>query len=121
MVIDEITADGGAIEFVLGSHRRGDLQLVEPDDPSLRRFDRRQHARRWADLETRAVLAHPGDVLLWTAMTVHGSGPNRRPAARMTYMNGFCRADAARHWPTYLRGGEPVPIDPECNPVTPGA
>jgi ectoine hydroxylase-related dioxygenase (phytanoyl-CoA dioxygenase family) len=116
IVVDRMTAENGAIWFVPGSHRLGDLELIEDDQSTLRDFDPSRHAERFGGLEPEVYEAEPGDVLVWSLMTVHGSAPTAARFPRMTYMNGFCRADAAKQWPHYLRGGRPVPLDPRRIP-----
>lgn len=87
IVVDPID-DNGAIEFVPGSHRQGDIGLIPRDDSEvgLREFQRdgRQGVK---------VKAKPGDMLVWSVMVVHGSEPNTK-ANRMTYMNGFAKQEA---------------------------
>lgn len=106
VVVDAMTADSGAIEFLPGSHLQGWREDLVPRDDSqrgLREFDRR--GMTGVKLE-----AEPGDLLLWSVLAVHGSEPNVSTANRMAYMNGFAAADAvrgaaAKEFPTYLPVG----------------
>jgi hypothetical protein len=52
----------------------------------------------------------PGDVALWTAYTVHGSGPNRTRADRRLYLNGYVRAGDADRGEWAFRDGIPCSL-----------
>lgn len=116
VVMDEMRPDGGAIWFVPGSHKLGDLNLVQEDTSDLRDFDPARRRGAFSPLEPRIYTAMPGDVLLWHVLTVHGSAPNNSTNMRMTYMNGFARASGARQWPYYLKNGHIQPIKAELIP-----
>lgn len=103
IVIDPMIMNGG-IEFIPGSHRWGDKNLVPRDgsEKNLREFVRGE----WKGEE---VLANCGDVLVWSVMVVHGSQKNRSNKSRMTYMNGFAKASSVSSeagFPTYMRNGQ---------------
>lgn len=106
IVVDEITEDNGAVEFIPGSHKGGELNLVKgTDQNNLRNFIRGN--RRGVK-----YTANPGDVMLWSVLTIHGSEPNESGRPRMTYMNGFATDIAAPYnWPYYLNRGVMQDID----------
>ncbi len=90
IVVDKITETNGAVEFIPGSHKWGQLPDLVPRDDSqrgLRKFDRER-------FRGEKFTAEPGDVLVWSVMAVHGSEQNLSQSNRMTYMNGFA-AEAA--------------------------
>jgi len=106
IVVDEITLENSPVEFIRGSQTMGehDLESKVGVNWMLREFKRH-------GLEGEKVLAKPGDVMIWSVMTVHGSEANESQAMRMTYMNGFAKADAApNEWPLYLSDGEIQPL-----------
>lgn len=111
IAVDPVTKENGAVEFIPGSHLWGErTDLADGFSMnSLRSFDR--HGLKGIHYE-----ANPGDVLLWSVMTVHASEPNRSGKSRMTYMGGFARADAVLDWPYYLKDGQVQPIDPTLIP-----
>lgn len=92
IVVDEIFEDNSPIEFISGSQNWGDMKLVPRDNTerNLRKFVR----GTWKGTK---VLAKPGDVLVWSVMTVHGSEENTSDKPRMLYMNGFARDDACKN------------------------
>ena len=94
IAIDEITEDNGAVEFVEGSHEGGPRADVDFNG-DLRKFER-------AGIRGTKWTAKPGDVMIWRLDILHGSEENRSDRSRLTYMNGFCHADALDDgWPMY--------------------
>lgn len=105
IVIDDIDEDNGAIEYVIGSHKSGDLGLVaRGTENGLREFERQK-------FKGVKMTAKSGDVLVWSVMIVHGSEPNKSSKPRMYYMNGLAKAEcvlARDHFPYYMRDGKVV-------------
>lgn len=103
IIVDHMGPSNGGIEFIPGSHKSGDLALVPRDgsERGLREFKRGERKGVIVD-------AHPGDVLVWSVMAVHGSEPNVSHFPRAYYMNGFASSDAVKdktRFPWYLREG----------------
>lgn len=110
IVLDDITEDNGAVEFIPGSHKFGDLNLATPEEASLRHFVRDSLPEQVKDLPQVKYTAKAGDVLLWSCMTVHGSQANESARTRMTYMNGFAKAECSELWYPYTKDGKTVPM-----------
>lgn len=107
IVVDEITLENAPVLFVPGSHKLGHLDLIPRDntEKGLRAYD----PGPWEG-KADPLLGQPGDVLIWSVMSVHGSRPNLSNRSRMTYMNGFAKASAVRNnqkhgFPWYLKKG----------------
>lgn len=110
IAVDRHRAESGAMRILPCSHRLGELALGDGrvmdrplDDSDLRRVGLDPAAAVTLELD-------PGDVALWHLYTLHGSGPNRSPADRRFYINGY--VDAAmcdRGEPTFDEG-HPVPL-----------
>lgn len=103
IAIDGVDEHNGGVEFIPGSHKTGDQDLVPRDgtEKGLRRFERN-------GLRGRKMSGNPGDVFVWSVMVVHGSEPNISDRSRMTYMNGFAKASSVSKslgFPTYMKGG----------------
>lgn len=107
IAIDDITEDNGAVEFVLGSTNKDDEFTGSVSD--LRIFKRR-------DLYGKKYTATKGSVLCWRVDLVHGSEANMSKTDRMTYMNGFARAEGCLDYPWYLKDGKVQNIDPALIP-----
>lgn len=116
IIVDEMKASNGGIQYLLGSHRKGDMDLVPANYQGLRGFDKDKHRDRLSGFEGRIFDASPGDVLLWSSLTVHGSEPNFSDQSRMYYMNGFARAENCRPWPWYMKNGLLQSLIPEDIP-----
>lgn len=107
IIVDPMSKSNGGIEFIPFSHKHGIQELVPRDNTErgLRKFsrDNRQGV---------IPCANPGDILIWSVMTVHGSEPNNSLLSRMYYMNGFAANKAVQtkeDFPRYLREGRIVP------------
>jgi hypothetical protein len=111
IIVDEMSSQNGGIEFVLGSHLLGDLGLIGSDYEGLRGFNRDNKHPAFQNLPTVILEASPGDVVVWSSLTVHGSMPNSSKYPRMYLMNGFARSSNCLEWPPYLRNGSLVPLD----------
>lgn len=106
VVVDDITEENGAVEFIEGSHKWENF----PAPRNLRVFDR-------GDLRGTKYTAKKGSIMIWSVMIVHGSESNFSNADRMTYMNGFCQSRAASTYPHYMIDGKIVErIDPRLIP-----
>lgn len=111
IAIDDITLENSPVEFIEGSQKWGEHDLTSKTgvNEMLRVFKRH-------GLEGKKYLCKAGDMVLWSVMTVHGSEPNNSDRTRMTYMNGFAKADSAFDWPIYLKDGEVQDADPKLIP-----
>lgn len=106
IAVDDITLNNSPVEFVPGSHKTGEHKLYGSADVTnmLRKFKRQ-------GLKGKKYTCKAGDVMVWSVLTVHGSEKNESKGNRMTYMNGFAKADSALDWPYYMKGGKVVDID----------
>lgn len=117
IIIDPMRAANGGVEYVLGSHKLGDLHVVDDHNFSaLRGFEREVNAAKFNHLPTKLFDADPGDVIIWSSLIVHGSQPNRSSGHRSYLMNGFAKAECCRPWPWYTKGGELQPLDTNAIP-----
>lgn len=110
LLIDPMGPENGGIEFLIGSHR---IEATLPPKEELRVYASAElpaeldRCRRWV------ATGRPGDMLVWSPLIVHASKPNSHEyLSRMYVMNGFSGAETTPHWPEYLVGGVPVPLDP---------
>lgn len=112
IIVDKMGAHNGGVEFVLGSHKLGDLDLIDikKAQQELRKFDRTHNAEKFSHLPTWIATAEPGDMMVWSALTVHGSEINASDSSRMYYMNGFIKGGCALTGPWYTKGGKLLPL-----------
>ncbi len=115
LAIDRQDAENGALEVFPGSHKLGYLGLS--DDGPIMVGETQEVELRRAGLDPGAALVcemEPGDLLLWTLYTVHGSGPNRAVRDRCFMINSYVRAaDSPERGEWAFRGGMSVPLGPE--------
>ena len=114
LAIDRQTAANGALRIIPRSHLKGYLGLSEdgtimtgstPDDELTR-----------CGLDPGSVVTcemEPGDLLLWTLYTVHGSAPNLSPMDRRFMINSYTRAADSERGEWAFRDGVSVPLGPE--------
>lgn len=114
LAIDRQDAGNGALQVFPGSHKRGYLGLSD-DGPIMvgETQDAELHA---AGLDPdSAVLCEmePGDLVIWTLFTVHGSQPNRSTRDRCLLLNSYVKAESSPERGEWaFRDGQSVPLGP---------
>jgi hypothetical protein len=105
IVIDPMTRENSPIEFVLGSHKKGDLGLIPRDNT-----ERSLRDSKGSSFYGTPMTAQPGDVLIWSVMIVHGSRKNESQLSRMYLMNGFAKTECVKinQFPVYMQNGKVV-------------
>ncbi len=100
--MDEANEESGCLFIVPESHRKGNLKV--------QRYAEGQVEDQVDVSKAVACRAKPGDVVMFTPYTVHGSKPNRTDRPRRSYINGFVRASACTVGKWAFLEGRPVPI-----------
>jgi ectoine hydroxylase-related dioxygenase (phytanoyl-CoA dioxygenase family) len=106
LAIDPQTAENGALRVIPGSHRLGYLGLSD-DGPIMVGQTQDDELRR-AGLDPSSIVTcemEPGDLLLWTLFTVHGSAPNTSSYDRRFMINSYVRASDSERGEWAFRGG----------------
>jgi ectoine hydroxylase-related dioxygenase (phytanoyl-CoA dioxygenase family) len=114
LAIDRQTAANGALRVIPKSHRLGYLGLSD-DGPIMVGQTQDEELRR-AGLAPSAVVTcemEPGDLLLWTLFTVHGSAPNTSDIDRRFMINSYVRASDSERGEWAFRGGVSTPLGAE--------
>jgi hypothetical protein len=94
VAIDAQNADNGALQVYPGSHEMGYLHLAE-DGINLGNTGHETPGFREAGLDPDQLVTcdlEPGDVVLWTLLTVHGSLVNTSNRDRAFVLNSYMRA-----------------------------
>ncbi len=102
IVVDEATVASGCLHVVPESHKLGNLRA--------KRYAKGSVEAQVAVSSAVPCEAMPGDVLMFTSYTVHGSSPNATDLPRRSYINGFVRASACDVGRWAFLDGKPVPI-----------
>lgn len=115
LAIDRTTAENGALRVVPGSHKRGYLGLSD-DGGALMKGETAEAELRKAGLDPASIVTcelEPGDAVIWSLLTVHGSGANRSACDRAFNINSYVRAAASRRGELTFQRGHPVPLGEE--------
>lgn len=102
IVVDEATVANGCLHIIPESHKLGNLKV--------KRYAEGQIEDHIDVTKAVALEAQPGDVVMFTSYTVHGSKPNTTDKPRRSYINGFVRASACDVGKWAFLEGMPVPI-----------
>ena len=115
LAIDRTTAENGALQVVPGSHKLGYLGLSD-DGGVLMKGATAEEELRKAGIDPASIVTcelEPGDAVLWSLLTVHGSGANRSRHDRAFNINSYVRASASARGELTFQGGAPVPLGEE--------
>lgn len=114
LAIDPQTAANGALRVIPGSHRLGYLGLSD-DGPIMVGQTQDDELRR-AGLDPKNIVTcemEPGDLLLWTLFTVHGSAANVSDHDRRFMIMSYVRAQDSERGEWAFRGGVSTPLGAE--------
>ena len=114
LAIDPQTAANGALRVIPRSHLRGYLGLSE--DGTIMTGHTPDDDLRTVGLDPATAVTcemEPGDLLLWTLYTVHGSAPNLSAVDRRFMINSYTRSGDSDRGEWAFRGGVSTPLGPE--------
>jgi ectoine hydroxylase-related dioxygenase (phytanoyl-CoA dioxygenase family) len=114
LAIDRQTVENGALRVMPRSHRLGYLGLSD-DGPIMVGQTQDEELKR-AGLDPGNIVTcemEPGDLLLWTLFTVHGSAPNVSDYDRRFMINSYVRAGDSERGEWAFRGGVTTPLGAE--------
>ena len=114
LAIDPQTAANGALRVIPRSHRLGYLGLSD-DGPIMVGQTQDEELRR-AGLDPADIVTcemDPGDLLLWTLFSVHGSAPNVSRYDRRFMINSYVRAGDSERGEWAFRDGVSTPLGAE--------
>jgi ectoine hydroxylase-related dioxygenase (phytanoyl-CoA dioxygenase family) len=114
LAIDRQTVENGALRIIPRSQCLGYLGLSD-DGPIMVGQTQDEDLRR-AGLDPASTVTcemEPGDLLLWTLFTVHGSAPNVSSYDRRFMINSYVRAADSDRGEWAFRGGLSMPLGAE--------
>lgn len=98
IVLDEMTADSGPVQFIPGSSKWGRVDFGDHDYDKTDYQPNRPAQFRPQDAVT--IIADPGDVLFFGPYTAHASFENRTQNYRRVFINGYAYPGAnSRKYP----------------------
>jgi phytanoyl-CoA hydroxylase len=115
LAIDRQTVANGALKVVPRSHLNGYLGLAE-DGQTLMTGQSADEDLRKVGLDPSTIVTcemEPGDLLLWTLYTVHGSAPNVSDYDRRFMINSYVRAADSERGEWAFRNGVSTPLGAE--------
>jgi len=114
LAIDRQSVANGALRIIPRSHRLGYLGLSD-DGPIMVGHTQDEELRR-AGLDPATIVTcemEPGDLLLWTLFTVHGSAPNVSNYDRRFMINSYVRASDSDRGEWAFRDAVSTPLGAE--------
>ena len=111
IAIDAMSGENGGVYYVPGSHHWSATSVHAQPASRRRRPEEDYEATMPEDCVP--VCLEPGDVVVWTGDTVHGSAVNSsKERSRTLYINGYVRGrDCLRGYWAWIKG-TPVPLPP---------
>ncbi|MGO9932450.1 MAG: phytanoyl-CoA dioxygenase family protein [Steroidobacteraceae bacterium] len=114
LAIDAQTAANGALRVIPKSHLSGYLGLSEDGSIMTGHTPADDLRRVGLDPDTAVTCEMlPGDLLLWTLYTVHGSDANSSDSDRRFMISSYVRAGDSERGEWAFRGGVSTPLGPE--------
>ncbi len=115
LAIDPATKANGCLRVVPGSHKRGYLGLSD-EGGALMKGATAESELEAVGIDPASVVdveLEPGDLVMWSLLTVHGSQPNDTERDRAFGISSYVRADASHRGEWAFRGGKSVPLGAE--------
>ena len=112
VAIDRHTRANGSMRVLPGSHLSGELAIPAP--AQVLAGPPTDDALRAAGLDPAHAVdleLEPGDLVIWSAFLVHGSGPNMSPSDRRFYINGYVRAADCDRGEWTFRDGQSLSVN----------
>ena len=113
LAIDPSTRENGCLQVIPGSHKRGYLGLSDEGDGQIMKGLTAEDELRAKDLNPEDVVhleMQPGDLAMWSLLTVHGSLPNTSDHDRAFAISSYVRADCTERGEWAFRDGVPQPL-----------
>ena len=111
LAIDPATRENGCLRIIPGSHRLGYLGLS--DDGPLMKGVTEEPVLSAAGLDPDAIVdieLEPGDLVMWSLLTVHGSAINRSQKDRAFLLSSYVKAANSDRGEWAFRGGDSVAL-----------
>ncbi len=111
IAVDPQRKENGGIKICPGSHKLGELGFATPGrvlETAL--SDEDLVAVGLDPRDAVDLVLDPGDVALWSTLTVHGSGANSCAMDRRFYINGYVTAGNCDRGEWAFRDGAPCPL-----------
>lgn len=115
LAIDPASKTNGCLRVVPGSHKQGYLGLSDEGEALMKGMTGESELRE-VGLDPATIVdveLEPGDLVMWSLLTVHGSRPNESGSDRAFGLSSYARADKSPRGEWAFREGRSVPLGPE--------
>lgn len=113
LAIDRATLENGCLQVVPGSQKMGYLGLSDDGDGQLMKDLTTEEELKAVGIDPKDAVAlemEPGDLALWSLLTVHGSMPNHSDHDRAFAISSYVRADSTDRGEWAFKDGVPQPL-----------
>jgi len=113
LAIDPSTRENGCLQVVPGSHKSAYLGLSDEGDGQIMKGLTAEEELKKAGIDPDKIVwleQEPGDIAMWSLMTVHGSLPNTSQQDRAFAISSYVNADNAERGEWAFKGGVSTPI-----------
>ncbi|MDF1749407.1 MAG: phytanoyl-CoA dioxygenase family protein [Alphaproteobacteria bacterium] len=114
IAIDPCKTENGCLRIFPDSHKLGYLGLADDGDGTIMNGLSTDEELIQKGLNPKDMLyveLEPGDAVIWSLLTVHGSLPNKSDRDRAFAISSYVRAEASPNRGEWVfRGGESVPL-----------
>ena len=114
LAIDPSTPENGCLRVIPGSHKHGYLGLSD-DGPIMKGLTQDEELIK-AGLDPKSIFnveLEPGDLALWSLLTVHGSQPNKSRQDRALGISSYVKAANSERGEWAFRDGVSTPLGAE--------
>jgi ectoine hydroxylase-related dioxygenase (phytanoyl-CoA dioxygenase family) len=113
VAIDPATPANGCLRIIPGSHRKGYLGLSDNGSGSIMKgltVDDELMDVGLDPADIVDVVLEPGDLAMWSLLTVHGSLPNESDHDRAFAISSYVRGETSQRGEWAFRDGVPTPL-----------
>ncbi len=110
LAIDRATGENGCLQVIPGSQKMGYLGLSDDGDGQIMKGLTAEEELKAVGIDPNDAVAlemEPGDLVLWSLLTVHGSMPNHSAHDRAFAISSYVRADTTDRGEWAFRDGIP--------------
>ena len=110
LAIDRATRENGCLQVIPGSQKMGYLGLSDDGDGQIMKGLTAEEELKAVGIDPNDAVAlemEPGDLVLWSLLTVHGSMPNHSAQDRAFAISSYVRADTTDRGEWAFKDGVP--------------
>ncbi len=113
LAVDRATKENGCLQVVPGSHKLGYLGLSDEGHGQLMKGLTAESELEAVGIDPSSIVSlelEPGDLAMWSLLTVHGSAPNKSDHDRAFALSSYVRADTTQRGEWAFKDGQSMPL-----------